>query len=200
MSDKLTQPGPSGDATKKKGIRWSRIVLVGSLALNIAVLGIVGGALLRWDAGMDRAKALQARDFGFGPFVGAFDTQERRALGRAFSRSAGDPKVARSQVREMFETMVTTLKTEPFDAEAFETLLLRQQKNFSDRQEIGARLVVDQIEAMSAEERMAYADRLVEALKRPPQRPGMRDGGPKGPHGDGRGDGYQGGVRPQDNQ
>ncbi|WP_417277944.1 periplasmic heavy metal sensor [Celeribacter sp.] len=187
MSDKMTQPGPSGDAAKKKGIRWSRIVLVGSLALNIAVLGVVGGALLRWDAGMDRAKALQARDFGFGPFVGAFDTQERRALGRAFRRSAGDPQTARSQVREMFETMVTTLKTEPFDAAAFEELLLRQQKNFSDRQEIGARLVVDQIEAMSAEERMAYADRLVEALKRPPQRP--RDGGPGGPHGNGRGDG-----------
>ncbi|NIY78204.1 periplasmic heavy metal sensor [Celeribacter sp. HF31] len=187
MSDKMTQPGASGDATQKKGIRWSRIVLVASLALNIAVLGIVGGALLRWDAGMDRAKALQTRDFGFGPFVGAFDTQERRALGRAFSRSAGDPQTARGQVREMFETMVKTLKTEPFDAAAFETLLLRQQKNFSDRQEIGARLVVDQIEAMSAEERMAYADRLVEALRRPPPRP--RDGGAGGPHGNGRGDG-----------
>lgn len=188
MSDHKTQPGPFGDADpKKKGIRWSRIVLVGSLALNLAVLGVVGGALLRWDAGMDRAKALQARDFGFGPFVGAFDTQERRALGRAFSRSAGDPQSARGQVREMFETMVKTLKTEPFDAAAFETLLLRQQKNFSDRQEIGARLVVDQIEAMSAEERMAYADRLVEVLRRPPPRP--RDGGAGGPHGNGRGDG-----------
>ncbi|WP_321364062.1 periplasmic heavy metal sensor [uncultured Celeribacter sp.] len=190
MSDKMTEPGPSGDATQKKGIRWSRIVLVASLALNIAVLGIVGGALLRWDAGMDRAKALQTRDFGFGPFVGAFDTQERRDLGRAFSRSAGDPRAARAQVREMFETMVMTLKAEPFDAAAFEELLLRQQKNFSERQEIGARLVVDQIEAMSAEERMAYADRLVEALKRPPQRPGMRgdhmDGPPRQGHGDGK--------------
>ncbi|SFI48593.1 periplasmic heavy metal sensor [Celeribacter neptunius] len=176
-----------GKTEGKKGIRWSRVVLVASLALNLAVVGVVGGVALRRDAAVDRARALQTRDFGFGPFVGAFETDQRRALGRAFARSAGNPMQARREVGQMFAAMLTTLKTEPFDAGAFGSVLLQQQRQFSERQEIGAQLVVDQIAAMSPEARQAYALRLEEMLKRPPtmgrgpHQGAPADGGPRGP-------------------
>lgn len=162
-----------------KGVHWSRIVLVLSLALNVAILGIVGGAVLRWNAGMDRARTLQARDFGFGPFVGALENEDRRALGREFARSAGDPRAARAKVGAMFGAMITALKSDDFDAAGFETLLSEQQREFARGQQIGARLVAQQIAEMSAQERQAYAERLEEMLRNPPHRP--HEQGARGP-------------------
>lgn len=178
MTDEMTT---KPDRSDKTGLRWSRIVLVASLALNLAVLGVVGGAILRWDAGMDRARALQVRDFGFGPFIGAFDTKERRALGREFRRSTGDPKVARQEIETMFQDMLEALRAEPFEAVRFEALLLKQQRDFSERQKIGAELVVDQIATMPSEARMAYAERLEQMIKNPPRPPRIEDEGGKLP-------------------
>lgn len=172
MTEEMNRSSSDGGDAGKRGPRWGRIVLVVSLALNLAVLGIVGGTALRWNAARDhapdRAQALQSRDFGFGPFVGAFESADRRALGRAYVRSAGRADVARRQVGEMFRQMVITLKAEPFDRARFESLLLQQQKQLAERQEIGAHLLVEQIDAMSPQARSAYAARLDELLRRPP--------------------------------
>ncbi|MCA0042995.1 periplasmic heavy metal sensor [Celeribacter litoreus] len=162
------------DETKKTGIRWSRVVLVGSLALNIVILGIVGGAALRWDEGRDRAREVQVRDMSFGPFMGAFNPEQRRDLGRAFARNAGDARAARQEAQALFEEMLDVLRTEPFDQSAFEGLLFDLQTGFADRQEIGTRLVAEQISDMTPEARSAYADRLDEALKRPPRAPSFK--------------------------
>ena len=175
--DSQMTPEPvATEDTPKKPFRWSRVVLVMSLALNLAVIGTVAGALLRWDAGMDRARAMQVRDFGFGPFIGALDPTDRRDVGRSFVRSVGNPREARAEVKTMFAQMVATLKAEPFDRQTFETLLLQQQQNFSSRQEIGAQIVVDQIAQMSAPDRAAYAMRLEDMLKKPPRPPHSGDG------------------------
>lgn len=187
---KATTPSTGSETSEtRKGVHWSRIVLVMSLALNIAILGIIGGSLLRWNAGMDRARSLQARDFGFGPFVGALETEDRRALGRAFAQSAGNPREAREKVGAMFDAMLAALRADDFDAEGFEDLLSEQQKEFARGQKIGSRLVAKQIAAMSAEERKAYAERLEEFLRNPPRPPhqqgngGPGNGGPvKGPN------------------
>lgn len=162
-----------------EGIRWSRVVLVASLALNIVVLGIVGGAALRWDKGRDHVRTVQVRDIGIGPFMGAFAPEQRRELGRAFARSAGNPREARQEAQGLFEDMLGLLRSDPFDAAQFETHLLTLQSGFADRQEIGTRLMIAKISEMSPEARMAYADKLDDLLKRPPVRPGDR----KPPHG-----------------
>lgn len=173
--DSQMQPN-SPPEPKKKSFRWSRVVLVASLALNLAVIGTVAGALLRRDAGADRARTMQTRDFGFGPFVSALDIQDRRDVGRSFIRSAGDPRQARKDVEAMFEEMVAALKAEPFETDVFATLLLKQQSQFSQRQEMGAHIVVDQIAQMSVQDRAAYAARLEDMLKHPPRPPHSKDG------------------------
>ncbi|SDW31529.1 Heavy-metal resistance [Celeribacter indicus] len=156
---------------RRRGIRWGRIVLVLSLALNLAILGAGIGMALRWDAARDRARAMHTRDFGFGPYVGAFSREDRRALGRAFVEEAGDWRAARREARESVETLIATLRAEPFDAERFQALLLAQHARFAARQKIGAELVVARIGEMQPEDRIAYADRLEEILTRPPHPP-----------------------------
>lgn len=162
----------TGVSTVKNGIgRWTRVALVASLALNLGLIGAGIGLALRRDAHQDRARMIQTRDFGFGPFVGAFEGVDRRALGRDFARSAGEPAQARREVSALFEEMVAVLKNEPFDADAFATLLRNQHQQFVARQEMGADLVVTRIAQMTAEDRAAYAERLDQIVKRPPPVP-----------------------------
>ncbi|WP_460274945.1 periplasmic heavy metal sensor [Celeribacter sp. ULVN23_4] len=184
-----TTPQPTGSAGPEtgKGVHWSRIVLVVSLALNIAILGIVGGALMRWNAGMERARTQQARDFGFGPFVGALETEDRRSLGRAFAQSAGNPREAREKVGAMFDAMLAALRADDFDADGFEALLSKQQQEFARGQRIGAKLVAKQISEMSVEQRKAYAERLEEFLRNPPRPPHQQGNGGPGKGGPGKG-------------
>ncbi|WP_434288062.1 periplasmic heavy metal sensor [Celeribacter sp. SCSIO 80788] len=186
MTDEQTPTPVETGVETGKGVHWSRIALVVSLALNIAILGIVGGAVLRWNAGMDRERSLQARDFGFGPFVGALETEDRRALGREFARSAGDAKAARQKAGAMFEAMIVALKADDFDAAGFETLLSEQQQEFARGQQIGSRLVAAHIAEMSVDERKAYAERLEDMLRNPPRPP--HEQGERGP-GNGPGNG-----------
>lgn len=158
------------DDTKKR-FRWSRLILVLSLAMNIAVIGIVGGAALRWGGDRGPEPRVQMREFGFGPFVGALDKEDRRALGRVFVRTHGDPSAARKEVHATFEAILLVLQTEPFEADQFETLLLKQQDRFSKTQVTGTSLLAQALAEMSQEDRAAYTARLDEMLKRPPPPP-----------------------------
>ena len=164
----------------KARFQWGRVVLAVSLAANLAVVGIVAGVALRRDAWMDRARALEVRDMGFGPYVGAMEGEDRRALGRAFFREAGEAREERARAQGQFEALMGALRQEPFDAGRVEALLLSQQARLVEGQRIGTRLLVAQLAQMDREERLEYADRLDRILTRPPH-------GDRSEHGEGPG-------------
>lgn len=188
---KQAEPGADMQNPKSKTPRWIKLVLVASLGLNIAVAGVVGGALLRADKGKDRAKLLQGRDFGFAPYITAFEEDERRELGRNFLRQSGGIKAARDEVRTSFAMILQSLEADPFDAAQFEALLTAQQAALASRQGLGAALIAEKVAQMSTEERAAFAQRLEENLKRGPRRPG-----PNGPRGDKSGGAQNGPKQP----
>lgn len=159
----------------------TRIVLIVSLALNLAVVGLIAGAALRGGhggpAGDARARAMQARDFGFGPYVAALEHSERRIVGRAFIGKAGRPDKARAGAQAQFEEILDALTSEPFDADAFKSKVLIQLDGLAEKQRIGADVIVDHVSAMTPEARATYARRLDQVLKRPPRREGGRKDG-----------------------
>lgn len=159
------------EQVKTKTAGWVKLLLVASLGVNLAIAGVIGGALLRRDAGEERVRNLQTRDLGFGPFVGAMGQDDRRALGKAFFKEAGGPRKTREELRANFTALLSALRSEPFDAQAFETVLMRQQQQLAGRQQVGAKLVTEQIAGMDAAARAAYADRLEEMIKRGPRPP-----------------------------
>ncbi|GAA3853592.1 periplasmic heavy metal sensor [Celeribacter arenosi] len=167
------------DGQKPKArFHWARVVLVVSLAANLAVVGLVAGVALRADSWVDRSRSLQVRDVGFGPYVGAMEGEDRRALGREFFREAGGAREARARAQGQFEELMVALRQEPFDAARVEALLLSQQERLAEGQRIGTRLLVAQLAQMESDERLEYADRLDKILTRPPR-------GDKGDRGDG---------------
>lgn len=149
--DRQTKPGPS---------RLWRIVLVGSLALNLAVAGLVVGAAVSGRFG-DRPP--RSFDFGLGPVALALDPAERRAIGGAMRRDgalrAGDP-------RRNAAAMVAALRAEPFDPDQLQDLMTAHNNQVATLQRKALAALMDQIIAMSPERRAAFADRLQQELSR----------------------------------
>lgn len=142
---------------------WLRLVLFASLALNLLVVGIVAGAILR--GGPDRYR-MPDRDVA-AAYIGAMDEADRRALRRdAIRRFREGGLAGRATPRDQYRDAVEILRQEPFDAGAFDAVLRRQQEGVLMRAEIGRAALVARVGAMSAGERVAMADRLQDAIAR----------------------------------
>ena len=154
--DKLLTARPS---------RLWRIVLVLSLALNLAVVGIVVGALASGRAGDGPPRSF---DLGIGPIARALEPQERRAVGRSLRQ---DQSLRSLDFRGRVNDMVATLRAEPFAADALRALMAEQAASVSDIQTKAQEATLAQIIAMTPERRRAFADQVAEELSRiKPQR------------------------------
>lgn len=158
----------SSNTTPKKRLRKTHIVLVTSLALNFAVVGVVAGTMLRGgEPAETQGRVTQARDFGFSPHIGALSLDDRRDVGKAFMRQAGSHRAARLRVQRIYEDMIKSLIADPFDLAVFEALLEQQQTDLAEKQRIGAELLTQKVSEMDDQARAEYASRLDQMLKRP---------------------------------
>ncbi|HEX9858674.1 MAG TPA: periplasmic heavy metal sensor [Paracoccaceae bacterium] len=149
--------------------RWLRLALAASLALNLAVAGVIGGAILK---GAREHRSAMVRDLGFGPFTEALGPEDRAALRSAFLERAPDFRARRRDMREDFAAVLAALRAEPFDAAALGAAMGRQMGRAAEQMALGQALMTEHIAAMSPEARKRFADRLEASLtRRPPRRP-----------------------------
>ena len=153
------------DETAKTPRRWGRILLIGSLAFNLLIVGVIAGTLLSGPRDRDRNPLL--RDLGFGPFVHALPRSSKRELTEALKREAGSLRDNRAELRRHFEAFLGALRADPYDPEQVAQLIANQRSRIGERQVIGQRLLLDHIATMSPQERVEYADALDSALRRP---------------------------------
>jgi uncharacterized membrane protein len=151
VEDKVPSARPS---------RLWRIVLVLSLALNLAVVGVVVGAAAsgRWGDGPPRSF-----DLGLGPLARALEPQERRAIGH---RLREDRALRDFDLRGRVSRVVATLQADPFDPEALRGLLAEQNQRVATVQATAQEVMLEQIIAMTPERRRAFADQLLEEMSR----------------------------------
>lgn len=145
-----------------KTATWVKVVLVLSLGLNLAILGIVAGAVLK-DGPGHRG---MPRDLSFGPFSAAFSREDRRALRSGFIDKAPDFRSGRLAAQAEFAALLVALRADPFDPAAFQTALGAIEKRNADRLALGRALIEDRIIDLSPQDRLAFADRLEAALAR----------------------------------
>jgi len=132
--------------------RRLRLVCFASLALNLALIGLIAGAfLMRPGDGAGRSHGA--------PLISAMPDDLRGALREG--RAQRDPGARRAR----FDRLMNALRADPFDPAELVALL-------QDQRAIGAarakRVEVDLISAlakMSRAERAAYADRLAANLR-----------------------------------
>ena len=156
------------EETAKAPRRWGRILLIGSLAFNLLIVGVVAGTLIGGPRDRDRNPIL--RDLGFGPFVHALPRSSKIELTDALKREAGSLRDNRAELRAHFEDFLAALRADPYDPEEVARLIASQRGRIGERQAIGQRLLLEHIATMNAEERADYADALSSALRRPKRR------------------------------
>lgn len=156
---------PPTDAPKPR--RWVTPLLFLSLAVNLLIAGLVAGAFLSPDgprrSGDEDQRAI--RGVLGEPFFRALPKDERRAMVRDIIGNREQFREGREVLRERFEGFLATLRTESFDRAQAERLLGQQREAAIKRQTLGEDLLLDRLEAMTPEQRSAYADELETRLK-----------------------------------
>lgn len=162
MSDAAgAEPGLPKPATGR-GLRW---VLGISLALNLAVAGVILGAWVRHQ-GMG-ARAEIGRELRFGLFTDAMEPGQRAALATAFLAQAPDMRQGRRQMRLEMAEVLAALRAQPYDPARLAGLMDAQGKRTSDRMALGQTLLRDFINTLDPAARLAFADRLETRMARP---------------------------------
>lgn len=144
-----------------------RIVLALSVALNLAVVGMIAGAALH-GGGLMRGRE-GVRELGFGPYTEALSPDQRAALRKALFAKVPELRDARQQMRADMTAILAALRAQPFDAAALATLMQSQRQRMEGQLALGQGLMSDLLIALPEPERLSFADRLEDSLshKRP---------------------------------
>jgi uncharacterized membrane protein len=142
--------------------RGIKIALAVSLALNLLVAGLVGGAVLR-RGGPDEAPAIRA--LGLAPFAIALPREGRDDMRHRIEADAPRLRAERARIGDSLREVRRALLAEPFDREAAEAALSNSREAAMALQAYGHDALLDTLEGMSAEERSAMAERLGRAMR-----------------------------------
>ncbi|WP_299843278.1 periplasmic heavy metal sensor [uncultured Roseovarius sp.] len=162
-------------ATDRGTKRWVRVLLVFSLALNLLVLGTVGGAMLTWSKW--RSHDPPRLDLAGGPLTQALTREDRRAIARQMRKTYRDNGgVPRADMKAELEALVRDLKADPFEPALVKKRLARHRGVFRERFALGQSLLLERLTQMQPKERVAYADRLLRALEKHSDRGRQKEG------------------------
>lgn len=158
-----TPPSPADPMPQAGSARGLKIALAVSVALNLGVAGMVAGAWM--NGGRDRG---MPRDLSFGPFSEALSPADRFALRKALIDRAPGFREARAAAQAEFADLLTALRASPFDPAGVQSALGAIEARNAGRLELGRSLIEARISQMSEADRLAFADRLENGLRRRP--------------------------------
>lgn len=157
------------ERTRPRTRLWLRLLFGVSLALNLAVLGFVGGMMVRF-GGPDAIRppphtigAVLFRELPRGD-QHALRAETGRAHGDRHARQRADAMAISAAVRAI-----------PFDPAALNALLDEQATRRTGIQQSAQQAWLVRVAGMSQATRTAYADRLEQALNRPRFKSSGRD-------------------------
>lgn len=130
-----------------------RIVLVVSLCLNLAFVGLLAGVAFSGKVGGGPPPRMS---FGLGPITEALDRSDRRAIAGAVRGQIG----LRPLLRQDLQTLIDTLRQSDFDPDALRSVLRAQSDRTNQVVTAAQDAFVDHVSQMSAAERAEFADRL----------------------------------------
>ncbi|MEO9515555.1 MAG: periplasmic heavy metal sensor [Paracoccaceae bacterium] len=157
---------------KPRTARWVKVLLGVSLASNLAIIGLVAGALSRSPRHSDGGGAARYAM----PYVIALTREDRRSVFQAMRNGASEGQLpAREERRKLYEEMLSVIETEPLDLEKVQSILERQTQTALFAQEAAQTAWLDLISTFDPAEREVYADRVRNVLTRGPRRKGEKN-------------------------
>lgn len=150
------------DAKPAKPGKGLRIALALSVALNLAVVGMVAGAIFRDGPSMRDA---MVRDLGFGPYSEALSPEDRKAMRKALFARAPEIRDTRRLMLEDSRALLALLRADPFDAAGLTARMDGQHARLANQLRLGQDVLQEFILTMSPEARRSFADRLEKGLR-----------------------------------
>lgn len=138
-------------------MKW---LLIGSLALNLAVIGLLAGAFLRHDGREARGPGPAA--FGQ-PYIRALPQEARREIFRAVRASEDVPD--RAARRAVYDDVILQLRADPVDLVALGKTVSQQAEASVAVQRVAQDAWLQIVADMSVSERARYADAVAENLR-----------------------------------
>jgi uncharacterized membrane protein len=144
--------------------KWTKVLLIVSVALNACFIGLIIGVKLTQD-GMRPQRAPSAQG---SLYLRALSHEDRRALGRVMRNY--HTREMRQMDRAGYENALVLLRATPFDPEALEDLMEHQTEASEERLEYAREALIAHLSEMSNAKRAKFADALEHALERGPKR------------------------------
>lgn len=161
------------DTQNKPPMRRSvRILLILSLALNLIVIGLVGGAVLG-HGGKDKRSHMSHNGPG-SPIVRALSREDRRSMGRSIREAYRSQVKDRAADALRYQALVSALAADPYDPEAVKMARQALDEESRDRRQIAQDIWLKNVDAMGVDRRQDYADRMQEVLENQKHRPKKR--------------------------
>lgn len=155
----MTEAPKTAPPDPRRRLRWALVV---SLAVNLALIGLMAGAVLQ-DRGRTGQRGI---DLSMGPIGAALDAESRAEIGRDIAGRI-KPVEQRRAMQRSFEDIKALLRAETFDAAAFAAAIAAPQARMKDIREAATAALVARVAAMTPAERQELADRI---SLRPPRR------------------------------
>lgn len=134
--------------------RRTKVLLAVSLGMNMLVIGAAGGMLFHKDG------PNHSRDAAYGPYARALSHDDRKAIGKALRDEVGDFRQNMTRIRASYAALRGALTADVYDKELVHRLINEQQISGLKRYQVGQRLLLERLDAMSPQERKDFAKRL----------------------------------------
>jgi len=142
--------------------RSLRYLLIGSLALNLLVFGMLAGAMV---SGRSGGGPFRGIDLALGPVVAALEDTDRRAIRDDLHNRDAMPRSSRRDREAALENLVAALRRDPFAPAPLSSLLDGLRSRAEAAQAAGQDALIARIVAMTPAARNAFADRLEAELR-----------------------------------
>ncbi len=142
----------------KRGRNWMRFVLIVSLALNLLVVGLLGGAFLRHEKPVGRH--LDRMSMGLSIYIRALPEDSRTAFEAELRDGNSSRRALRKSMRERQRSLEAVLLAEPFSEEAVRQALTEHRSFAFEKTGRLQDAYVDAVAGLSDEARAAYFERV----------------------------------------
>lgn len=146
--------------------RRFRALLAVSLAINLFVVGIAGGAVWRWYRADDGAPARAVSGFGIPPMIRRLPPERREEIMAVMQPRLQTMRAARGEARRARRAALTILKADDFDPEAFEIALEEMGARSATAGDALRALIADLAMTFTPEERRDMAEAFEKRMDR----------------------------------
>lgn len=151
----------NSEITKEKSPRrlW-KILLVVSLGFNLVVVGMVAGALWNGPPERHHADTRALSSLGLRPYVRAMNDAQRASLKARLDKGGAQDLPSRETFRNHIKALSAAVRQVPYDPAAVQAVLAAQRETTGERIILGQTLLLEELAAMSPQDREAFAAAL----------------------------------------